>query len=285
MGEPMTLAFTLTAQNAANGTTQNYTTTSGFAKLDGATSSKWIAFGSADSIGLGAVDSTIPTALSPRLSISGTPSGTWTTGVGALAANVVLNRSATLDGAFSNLKLGIAPQDSDNVVLLPGALNLDADLNTSLERGLVATGDVRYGRMRLNNAHGSELLALPVPLTAQYFNGAGFVTNTADNCTAFTLAPASGTAVSYQYGNLLIDNPQQSMTATTSIPTLASPLSAGASVINLPAPSLSGSIDLTLTVPAWLQFNWTGVLGNPKARATFGAYRNTNQFIYQRENY
>ena len=243
-------------------------------------------FGANDSIGLGAMDSTLPTALTTRLSISGTPSGTWIAGVGTLSGNVVLNRSASIDGAFDNLKLGIAPQDADGVILLPGALNLDADLNGSNERQQVATGMVRYGRLRLNNAHGSELLTLPVPLTAQYFNGSGFITNTADNCTAFTLAPqVNGAPTSYQYGNLLINNPQPSMTVTASIPTLASPLSAGASVINLPAPSLSGSIDLTLTVPAWLQFNWTGVLGNPKARATFGAYRNTNQFIYQRENY
>jgi len=42
---------------------------------------------------------------------------------------------------------------------------------------------------------------------------------------------------------------------------------------------------LTLTVPSWLQFNWTGALGNPKARATFGVYRNANEFIYMRESY
>jgi len=287
MGEPMALALILTAQNAANGTTQNYTTASGFAKLDGATPSKWTTFGSNDSIGLGAVDSTIPTPLSTRLSISGTPSGNWATGIGALTGNVVLNRSVSVDGTFENLKLGIAPQDADGVLLLPGALNLDADLNGSNERQQVAAGKVRYGRMRLNNAHGSELLALPVPLKVQYFNGSGFVTNTADNCTAFTLVPqVNGAPLSYQYGNLLIDNPQPSMTVTASVPTLASnPVSAGVSGINLSAPNLSGSIDLTLTVPAWLQFNWTGVVGNPKARATFGAYRNTNQFIYQRENY
>ena len=292
MGEPMGLALSLTAQSAGNGTTQNYTTASGFAKLDGATAAKWTAFGSADSIGLGAVDGS--NALSARLAISGTPSGNWAAGLGSLSANVLLNRAAGLDGPFETLKLGIAPQDGDNVTLLPGALNLDADLNVSTERMQVpaaTTTKVRYGRIRLNNAHGSELLALPVPLRAQYYNGSGFVTHVDDSCTAFTLVPTvTNIPTNYQYGDLLLSNPQPSgmlASLTATAPTLASPVSAGVSAITLakPNPTLSGSVDLTLTVPAWLQFNWTGVVGNPKARATFGAYRNTDQFIYQRENY
>ncbi|MEK6662860.1 MAG: DUF6701 domain-containing protein [Pseudomonadota bacterium] len=278
MGEPVGLALTLTAQSAGNGTTQNYTTAGGFAKLDGATAAKWTSFGSADSIGLGAVNGT--SALSARLGISGTPSGSWAAGVGSLSANVLLNRAAGLDGPFNTLKLGIAPQDADNAALLPGALDLDADLNASLERMQVpaaATTIVRYGRTRLNNAHGSELLALPVPLKAQYYNGTGFVTNADDNCTAFTLAT-----------DLSLGNYQASLAAGETTPSPASiTLSGGASVISFSAPGAgnSGSVDLTLNVPAWLEYNWTGVGGDPISRATFGAYRKSDQFIYQRENY
>ena len=297
MGEPMALVLTLTAQNAANGTTQNYTTASGFAKLDGTTVSKWTAFAINDSIGLGAVSG--GSALSSRISVSGAPSGNWVTGVGTLIANVALNRAATVDGPFSlpinPLKIGVAPQDQDAVQLLPGALNLDADLNSVNERQQVATADIRYGRIRLNNAIGSEILNLPVPVKAQYFNGMGFVNNSDDNCTAFSLTPVTnGSPTNFQYGSLLIDNPKKSMTVGASTLGGASSLifSGGVGATFPPtlglilfAPNLSGSIDLTLTVPAWLQFNWTGVVGNPKARATFGAYRNTDQFIYQRENY
>ena len=36
----------------------------------------------------------------------------------------------------------------------------------------------------------------------------------------------------------------------------------------------------------WLQFKWNGsVLSNPSARATFGIFKNSNQFIYRRELY
>ena len=297
MGEPMALALTLTAQNIANGTTQNYTTASGFAKLDGATASKWTTFGANDSIGLGAVDSTLPpTALTTRLSISGTPSGTWTTGVGALSGNVVLNRGASIDGAFDNLKLGIAPQDADGVILLPGALNLDADLNGSNERQQVATGMVRYGRLRLNNAHGSELLTLPVPLKVQYYKGAGFVGNTDDSCTQVPVPMPVAFATPLNPGltfyappttptNILISG---DTTATINGASSGNGIFAsgdGGLMLSAPFGAHYGYVDIVIAVPAWLQFNWTGVVGNPKARATFGAYRNTNQFIYQRENY
>ena len=284
MGEPFSLTFTLFAQNISNALTQNYA--GSFARLDGNTAAKWTAFGVNDSLGLGATDGSV--ALSSRLSVSGTHSGSWLNGVGTLIANVALNRAAAPDGPYNALKIGVAPQDQDGVQLLPAALNLDADLNSVNERKQVATADIRYGRMRLNNAIGSERLSLPVPVKAQYFNGTGFVSNLADSCTVFNLTPKTDNSPSnIQYGSLLIDNPLGAMTvgasdlsATTSLS-----ISSGGAILTLPAPNLSGSIDLTLTVPSWLQYNWTGIAGNPKARATFGAYKNTNQFIYQRENY
>lgn len=274
MGEPMSVAFTLTAQNASNGTTTNYTTAGGFAKLDPATAA-WLTLGSNGSMGLGAVDGT--NYLTSRLAISGTPAGSWVGGIGSLSSNVLLNRGASLDGPFDNLQLGVAPQDSDGVVLLPSALDLNADVTAGNERKLVGTTKLRYGRVRLNNAHGSELLALPVPLRAQYYNGTGFVTNTVDSCTAFTLAT-----------DLSLGNYQASLAAGETTPSPASlTLSGGTSVISLSAPGAgnSGSVDLTLNVPAWLEYNWTGVAGDPISRATFGLHRKSDQFIYQRENY
>lgn len=297
MREPMLLTLNLTAQNATNGTTQNYF--GDFAKLDGATVSKWVAFGSNDSIGLGAVDGT--NALSARLSISvppiapSVPTSAWAAGNGTLTAHLVLDRGASPDGPFDNLKLGIAPQDADGVKLLSGALDLDADLNTSLERKAVPdatavpnTTKVRYGRIRLNNAHGSELLPLPIPLKAEYFRtGFGFVTNTDDSCTSFVLAPAvSNTPINYQYGDLWLSNPLVNMTVTASVPTF-NPIALGQSNIRLSAPGAgnNGSIDLRLIVPPWLQFAWGGGNLNPGARATFGVYKGNNNFIYLRENY
>ncbi|MHB1231650.1 MAG: DUF6701 domain-containing protein [Burkholderiales bacterium] len=294
MGEPMGLALTLTAQNATNGTTQNYTTASGFAKLDGATASKWTAFGVNDSIGLGAVDGTTP--LSARLGISGAPSGNWTAGVGTLTANVVLNRGAVPDGPFSNFRLGIAPQDLDGVMLLPGALNMDADVNGSSERQQVATGGIRYGRVRLSNAIGSERLPLPVPLKVQYYNGAGFVDNNADSCTQVPVPMPVAFATPLNPGLTFYTPPTTPTNILASGDTTATINGAssgngifaggdGGLMLSAPSGAHYGYVDIVIAVPAWLQFNWTGVVGNPRARATFGAYRSTDQFIYQRENY
>lgn len=135
----------------------------------------------------------------------------------------------------------------------------------------------RYGRLRLSNAHGSERLPLNVPVRAEYFNGSIFVSNAADNCTGFTLA--SDLSLSNWQRNL---NPGETTPGPAAI-TLAS----GVSAIALSAPGVgnSGSVDLTLAAPNWLQFNWSGTVGDPTARATFGIYRKTNDFIYMREAY
>jgi hypothetical protein len=135
----------------------------------------------------------------------------------------------------------------------------------------------RYGRVGLANAYGSERLPLQVPVRADYFNGATFVTNSADNCTRFTLAT-----------DLALGNYQRNLNPGETTPSPAAiTLAAGVSAITLSAPGVgnSGSVDLTLSVPNWLQFNWSGAVGNPKARATFGVFRNVNEFIYLREAY
>lgn len=285
MGEPMSLTLTIAAQNAANGATQNYA--GSFAKLDGATAGKWTTLGGNDSIGLGAVEGAT-NALTARLAIDGAPSGSWAAGTGTLTAGVVLNRAAAPDGVFDNLKLGAAPQDADGVTLLPGALDLDADLDTTPERRQAATTKVRYGRVRLDNAHGSELLALPVPLKVEYYASSGFVTNGDDSCTGFLLTPVvDSSPASYQYGDLLLDNALVNMTVAASTPTFAgNPVNAGQTTIKLskPGSGKNGSVDLTLTVPAWLQYAWGGG-SDPKARATFGVYKGNNEFIYLREAY
>ncbi len=135
----------------------------------------------------------------------------------------------------------------------------------------------RYGRLGLANAYGSERLPLNVPVRADYFNGSVFVTNAADNCTRFTLAT-----------DLALSNYQRNLNPGETTPGPATlTLAAGVSAITLSAPGVgnSGSVDLTLSVPNWLLFNWSGAVGNPRARATFGVFRGVKEFIYLREAY
>ncbi|WP_223246716.1 DUF6701 domain-containing protein [Sulfuriferula thiophila] len=135
------------------------------------------------------------------------------------------------------------------------------------------TTEIRSGRIKINNASGSEALALPVPMVAQYYNGTAFVTNAADSCTSVPV-PTTPTASS----GLL--------TTLTTTATLLAPFSAGDSKLKLSKPGAKGYVDITIAAPAWLQYNWKGTgLTNPTARATFGVYKNANEFIYMREMY
>jgi uncharacterized repeat protein (TIGR01451 family) len=135
---------------------------------------------------------------------------------------------------------------------------------------------LRYGRLYLQNAYGSELLALPVPLTAEYWNGNSWVTNAADSCTALT-TPVSGNGLELNLAN---------SGATTA--TLNSPLTSGVANLSLSAPGVThtGYVDITIDSPAWLDFKWDGVNdSNPTSRATFGIYKGNSKFIYIRELY
>ena len=159
----------------------------------------------------------------------------------------------------------------------------------------------RYGRLRLSNAFGSELLDLPIPAEAQYWNGTVFVTNTADNCTTLT-------ATNIAMGNYLTN-----LSACKTAISISARLSAGKSNLKLVKPGAgnNGSVDLTVNLgttaigqtcvaplpttqqaataasQSYLQGKWMGTSynQNPYARATFGVYKNANEFIYMREMY
>ena len=282
MGEPMRLDFTLTAQNAAGGTTQNYATANGFAKLDPSVAAPPAPQG----FNFGAVNA--GTRLTPRLDLSLLPTATWVNGVINVSKTLAFNRAASPDGPFEALDLGIAPQDSDAVQVAPAALDLDVDLPAGNDHAKLGQTRVRYGRLKMDNALGSELLALPVPLTAQYFSGSGFATNSADSCTQVPV-PTSGNgglifAAQTAKNQLAAGETTASINGAT---TGNGTFTGGNGGLRLTAPGQGnfGYVDLAIPAPAWLQFNWTGTVGDPRARATFGVYKNANQFIYMRENY
>src|SRR6266513_1842747 len=125
-GEQLRVTFTLTAQNGLGtpATTKNYTTASGFAKLDGTVYTNF-GFGA-----VGLADATPPVgaaALTARVP-PGTSSGTWVGGIGNFTVDLAVNRAASPDGPFESFQLGVRPQDPDGVTLRPADLNLDIDV-------------------------------------------------------------------------------------------------------------------------------------------------------------
>ncbi|MEW6253202.1 MAG: DUF6701 domain-containing protein, partial [Planctomycetota bacterium] len=157
---------------------------------------------------------------------------------------------------------------------------------------------MRFGRLVLTNAHGAELLSLPVPIEAQYWDGSHFVRNVADACTRLTanqvaltnwrrdLAPCetsvtlSGRFIAGR-GNLRLSAPGAGNTGSVDLSVqLGTTASGSACVGGAPGPA-------TPAAQPWLQGAWTGAAydRNPAARASFGLFRGNRTLIYQREMY
>ncbi len=306
MDEGLSLQFTLTALNASGIPTTNYR--GSFAKLP--VTSAGMSFG--------ARDIATSTDLSARLDTAAGVTGSWGNGVASnLAATVAIQRRSAPDnpdGPFTQVKIGIAPQDADAVALAAAALNFDVDGTGGNDRAQIgADTQIRFGRLRVQNALGSERLALPVTMQVEYWNGSGFLVNTLDSCTR--LARTNVSQSNYQ---LNLNACETAFSAATI------GFTNGVANASLAAPGASnnGSVDLRVnlgTVPGGAQYcgsvggataaatsasrsylrgRWnssdddtnpnTNYDDDPQARATFGVYgtdRAPNRLIYLRENY
>jgi MSHA biogenesis protein MshQ len=254
----LTTAFTLIAQNSANTITQNYA--GGFAKL-GLT--LWNSYNfTAATLPAGAVLSASTTS----------PTGVWNNGSAAVSAKHIISRPPSAS-APAGIILSAAPTDSDGVTVASTA---------------VSTSSIfRYGRLSMPNTYGSELLALNVPVEAQYWNGTAYQKNQLDNC---SVIPVNSIAMSNYKRNLSACETQLSG---------AGVISAGKTTFGLSAPGSGndGSVDLSVNLNSVVGTTcnsatttnaisaatpWFGN-SNPSARASFGLYK--SPMIYLRENF
>ncbi len=283
MDEAMEAGFKLSARNAAGAVTQNYTTASGYAKLDPA--------GSPASLGFGARDGAVN--LTSRLDL-GSASGSFVAGEATVAARVAVRRASpdNPDGPFEVFELGLAPQDSDGTALRPTDLDLDVDGTGGNDHMKIGGTRVRFGRLRLANAYGSELLDLPIPIRVEHWNGIGFVTNADDSCTR--IAAAHVLLSGYQ-GNL-----NAGETSVTPTPTLVFSGGVGNLKLTRPGAGNSGSVqlrvDLNAAAKTYLRGRWddganpdansnTAYDDDPTARGSFGQYKAGARLIDLRESY
>lgn len=192
----------------------------------------------------------------------------------------------------------ITPFSNAIAVTVSSAADSDGVTAISLPMVLQPSGEnIRYGRVNLMNANGSELADLAVPMTAEYFNGTSFVTNTADLCSVATVSITDPlTTDTLQPSNTCIwDNGGLSGSAkcTGTAPTGESyaegaGLAAGSFNLYLKAPGqgLTGPLTVTGAVANWLMFNWQGAGAvNPSATATFGIYKGNSKQIFFKEVY
>jgi len=306
LGEGVRLQYTLTAQNAANAATQNYSTASGYAKLAAVPAG----------MGFGAVDGT--TNLTSRLDLANSGALSWSAGAASVDYTLAVNRASpdNPDGPFAAAKIGIAPQDADGVGLAASAFDMDVDGIGGNDHQQVGTStQLRFGRLRMQNALGPAASPLPVPLTAEYWNGSAFATNTLDSCTRIprsaivldgyegALAPGGGNCKTF------VQQSPVAFSAGAGALTLAPPAGGASGSLRLTpnlgtvasgnycASAASSETAATAAALPYLLGRWNDMLDpdgipstmyddNPSARAAFGLYGSQpDNLIFQRENY
>lgn len=283
LGEPLKASFTLTAQGAANNTTQNYTGT--LAKLD---------LTAPANLSFAAIDQATPaTLLTSRMSVASS-SGSWTNGVADAFVTLTFAKSATsADGPFKSVAIGVAPMDGDNVTLASAALNLDSDNNGSNDRYKLAATTLYHGRLALTGTCGTTNSSLPMALAVQYYDSSNgsFVNNSGDHCTTTSVALNPN-----PNGSCVWDNPTTPLSGSNACATAAPAGKAftepptnglfnlwlkggGAAVVGVTASMQTGASY------GYLQYPWSGATASDTTRnATFGIFCRDNT-IYTRDNY
>ncbi|MFZ5578930.1 MAG: DUF6701 domain-containing protein [Pseudomonadota bacterium] len=265
MGYDQQPALTVTAVNGGLGITRNYTGT--FARLAPSD-----------------VSITAPTEDATKLGADG---------VNKLSLSTALNTGTLTDNGDGTLTYTLSPDDrithakSSNArvapfmadIRLPVAQIRDAD-------GVSATGplptlkptgaEIRFGRLLMDSAYGSERLPLSLPVRAEYWSGSAWRLNSMDSCTAYA-SPSLGCA-----------DPSASdgLTCASTNVSGGGILNLGAGAFSLSAPNAPGALDYTLTVSDWLKDDRNGdgsYAESPSARATFGIYGQRERMIYMRE--
>lgn len=194
-------------------------------------------------------------------------------------------RSTPVPAFDAQITVALSPLvDSDGVTTNTTPVQFG---DPALGTGIAFTGglnDIRFGRLVVDNAHGSERLPLDVPLRVEYWDtvagSTGFVTSAGDTCTAAELAP----------GDIVLTPDPAGLGTTVSVVQMPP---TGVGRITLTAPNATGyatvSPNLSSLLLPWLRGDWDGD-GNwsedgndPSGRATFGVHKSEDRRIFQRE--
>lgn len=300
VGQPFRYAtvkpvFTLTPLSVGGVALQNYR--GAFIKLTNATVTdrKY-------SARLGATDITnrleIPDLPTVDPTIAGQANGTITLTFDAGARGFFFTRTTPEAEFRPALRLDVNVRDADNVLPVDGT-QIESFDPIPFQGNYDA---LRYGRLAFQNAIGSELLKLAVPMRTEYYasDAVGFVPSTADSCTSgVQLALSDFTGELGASETCALDSGAPGASAIgCAAPAAAtqrfrSTASAGDFNLILQAPGSGNGGSVTIrpkagTVPSWLQFDWDAspsTVQDPSALATFGVFQGISpRRIYQRED-
>ncbi|MCS3903947.1 MSHA biogenesis protein MshQ [Methylohalomonas lacus] len=269
--------MTVTARAQGGSTTENYR--DDFFKL---TNSKLDSDGDKTyTAETGTLDTNLITTPDPAIqsNADGTATLTFNSGTG-----IAFERDDPEAPFDAEISLSMNVIDEDDVVYGDGSGN---NLNP-VRFGEASAGDgiafadskeQRWGRIKLENAFGSERLDLQLPVHAEYFDGTSFIRNTDDDgCT--TLAVEDFDLTGTLEGS-----------TTASLPDGES-FDEGRLLLNFSAPGTPGYIEAEALLGVagadltHLQFDWNSdgtYDNNPRGRASFGIYSGNSELIYIRE--
>ena len=220
-------------------------------------------------------------------------------GVGTLAfsGGTGLEYTRGLPGApfLADIQLSIDVIDADGVAALGNPVTFGAGIGIGFNAG----EEIRYGRVRLGTAVGSERVDLAVPMASEYFLGAanGFVLNAADSCAVNVALSFSNFTEGLSSGDTCVrdsgtpgESGEGCAAAAPPGQRFEEPPLAGEFNLRLAAPDVGnhGSLIINGSVPDWLKFDWDASTPgdeDPTGHATFGIFGGSSRHIYVREIY
>jgi hypothetical protein len=280
----------IAAKNSSGSTTQNYT--GDFWQIDPTDNTYAPTYTEA---------SHTLSSINDNPSVTDNGDGTGTLSFSDTTSNILsINRNIPEAEFDAEIAMNFSLSDTDGIAVA----NVNGNPQSNpISFGATSTGNgisfssnktQRWGRVVLNNAHGSELSVLPMPLQTEYFNGTNFILNSSDNCTSISLN-----------NQILLSNPNTSSgtsqpgntamtigSGTSSAALDNNPLSAGSTNINFSTPGSgnTGYIDINsdFSILPWLLFDWdndSNYDNSPSGKASFGIFKGNSKQIYFREVY
>jgi hypothetical protein len=198
-------------------------------------------------------------------------------------SGLVLTRGSPVAPFDAELELSLDIVDADETTYPDNTVRIGG-IGAGTGIAFAPSKRFQFGRLRLDNAFGSELVALPMRLRVQRFDGTSFDDDDSDSCTQVPASALVRTA---------------SPTDLASKPDIGHvPLFAGDAGLVWSAPRASGTVDVRVDLGStganlpWLRADWPedgnldGVLDDdPRARATFGIWEGRDALIFVRELY
>lgn len=215
-------------------------------------------------------------------------------GSATLSSSLSLTKTGSKEPPLSDVQLGLALTDTDNVSVMGTSLNLSLDGNSVAEYSLLGSSDFYFSRLYTESRHGPETQPLAVPFEVQSWTGHRFSRNKLDSCSRIERANVSFAST----GALSIDSNLNVPIASANTLASFTDLQAnhirfeegGAGLVFSP-PGQRGHLELQVDYSQlpWLTDDWNqNLLADdtqlPNSVVRFGVPRGHDLLVYWRES-